>query len=87
MTSHSPILFFIQIMVVVTSPMTVHAPPALAAMTIIPTNRSRSSRSETSLRVTEIMTMVVVRLSSTDDKKNAIHDTIHSSLAGLSARM
>ena len=78
-TSHSLILCFIQIIVVVTSPMTVQAPPALAATTTMPIYKSRSSRSATSLRNTEIITMVVVKLSKTADRKNVHIPMTHSS--------
>ncbi|MGY3459863.1 hypothetical protein ACVWW5_005313 [Bradyrhizobium sp. LM3.4] len=50
-------------MVVVTSPITVHAPPAFAAMTMREANSRRSSRLAISRWISETMTMVVVRLS------------------------
>ena len=79
MTSTVPILCLIQSMVVVTSPITVQAPPALAAITTMPAKNSRVSRSATSFRSNEIITMVVVRLSSTADRKNVNQLTIQSS--------
>mmetsp|Transcript_22082 Transcript_22082/g.55359 ORF Transcript_22082/g.55359 Transcript_22082/m.55359 type:complete len:209 (-) Transcript_22082:624-1250(-) len=61
----------IQSMVVVTSPIGLQAPPALAAITTIPPSVMRVSRSEsaTSLVRSEHMTMVVVRLSKTAERK------------------
>jgi len=53
----------IQSMVVVTSPMGVQAPPALAARTTAAPKNWRRSGSLTSLRRSETMTMVLVRLS------------------------
>mmetsp|Transcript_25197 Transcript_25197/g.42203 ORF Transcript_25197/g.42203 Transcript_25197/m.42203 type:complete len:386 (+) Transcript_25197:1148-2305(+) len=70
----------IQSMVVVTSPMGVHAPPALAAMTTTAPKNWRCLGSLMSFRSREIMTMVEVRLSRMEDMKNVIHPTIHSSL-------
>ena len=66
-------------MVVVTSPSGDQAPPALAAITTTPDRYSRSSRAATSLRSSEIMTMVVVRLSSTGLRKKVTAPTIHIS--------
>lgn len=70
-------------MVVVTSPITVHAPPALAAITTREANNSRSSRRAISRWISEIMTMVVVRLSRIELRKNATKPTSHISLAWL----
>jgi hypothetical protein len=53
--------------VVVTSPIGDQAPPALAAMTMMPAKNRRSAWLDSSLRISEIMTMVVVRLSSSAD--------------------
>ena len=77
-TSTELILFFTQSMVVVTSPITLHAPPAFAAMTAIPTNINRVSRSATNLRNSDTATIAVVRLSNTEDKKKVTQPTIHS---------
>ena len=49
--------------VVVTSPIGDHAPPAFAAITIIEANSNRSSLRSSSFRISETITMVVVRLS------------------------
>ncbi|MNE40620.1 hypothetical protein D3C80_1346520 [compost metagenome] len=65
-------------MVVVTSPIGDQAPPALAAITTTPTYIQRSGRPRTSLRSSETMTMVVVRLSSTAERKKVMKPTIHS---------
>ena len=67
-------------MVVVTSPIGDHAPPALAAKTTIPTNIHRVSLSFTNLRSKEIMTMVVVRLSNAAEKKKVSMAIIQSNL-------
>ena len=69
----------IQSMVVVTSPMGVQAPPALAAMTMMPAKNSRSSCLSSSFFISEIMTMVVVRLSSTALRKKVTKPTSQSS--------
>ena len=69
-------------MVVVTSPMGDQAPPALAAMTTTPTKYIRVDLSETSLRNSVTITMAVVKLSSTADRKKVIKPTIHINLAG-----
>ena len=68
----------IQSMVVVTSPIGDQAPPALAAITTTPTNNQRSGRPRISLRSSETMTMVVVRLSSAADRKKVRKPMIHS---------
>ena len=67
-------------MMVVTSPMGDQAPPVLAAMTTILAYIQRSRCSLMSLRSSMTMTMVVVRLSSTADRKNAMMQIIHNSL-------
>src|SRR5687768_18225719 len=64
-------------MVVVTSPIGVHAPPAFAAITIIPAKNRRVSLLGMSFRISETITMEVVRLSNTDDKKNVTQHMIH----------
>lgn len=69
----------IQSMVVVTSPMGVQAPPALAAMTTRAPKSLLASTLGTSLRRSEIMTMVVVRLSSTEDMTKARMPMVHMS--------
>ncbi len=64
--------------VVVTSPMGDQAPPAFAASTTIPAKNQRVSLSAMSLRNKLTMTMAVVRLSSTEDRKKVMKETIHS---------
>ncbi len=66
-------------MVVVTSPMGVHAPPALAAITIIPAKNNRMSLFGINLRIKDTITMEVVRLSSTDERKKVTQHIIHKS--------
>lgn len=65
-------------MVVVTSPIGDHAPPALAAITISPANQSRNSFSFTTFCKMVIKTIVAVRLSIIADnakpKKVKIHN-------------
>ena len=73
--------------VVVTSPIGVQAPPALAAITMIPAKNRRSSWSSISLRISEIITIVVVRLSSAADRKKVTKPMIHSSVTMLVERM
>ncbi len=65
-------------MVVVTSPMGDQAPPALAAIIIIPAYHKRSCLTFINLRNRVISTMVAVRLSITDERKNAKMAIIHS---------
>ena len=74
-------------MVVVTSPIGDQAPPALAAMTTIPAKNQRSRWSPISLRNSEIITMVVVRLSSTAERKKVMKPISHSSVTRLWVRM
>src|SRR5438105_14074465 len=57
-------------MVVVTSPMGVHAPPALAAITIIPAKNIRMCLSGISFLINDTITMEVVRLSKMEERKN-----------------
>src|SRR5690606_31814921 len=68
--------------VVVTSPIGDHAPPALAERTIMPTNNKRITLFRISFRVSETITMVVVRLSSTADKKKVTIQMIHNNFFG-----
>ena len=63
----------IQSMVVVTSPMGDHAPPALAAMTTMPAKSHRVCLSSISLRSKETITIDVVKLSSNAEKKERQH--------------
>ena len=58
-------------MVVVTSPIGDQAPPALAAITMIEAKTSFSLLSFTNFAISEINTIVVVRLSNTAERKNA----------------
>lgn len=67
-------------MVVVTSPKGDQAPPALAAITIVPANQSRSSLSCNNLVHNDTITMAVVRLSSRAERKNEIPVMINNSL-------
>ena len=67
----------IQSIVVVTSPIGDHAPPALAEITTIPANNHLVSLSEISFLRSEIITIDVVRLSSTAEKKNVRMQIIH----------
>mmetsp|Transcript_2130 Transcript_2130/g.7577 ORF Transcript_2130/g.7577 Transcript_2130/m.7577 type:complete len:399 (-) Transcript_2130:514-1710(-) len=73
--------------VVVTSPMGVHAPPALAAMTTTAPSSLRRSGSLTSLRSRETITMVDVRLSSTADKQKVRMPTNHTRVVMSSVSM
>ena len=58
-------------MVVVTSPIGDHAPPALAAIITIPAKNFRWSASEMIFRSKETITIAVVRLSRTAERKKA----------------
>ena len=73
----------IQSIVVVTSPKGEKAPPALAAIMIIPTNQRRSSLCDKIFAVREVITMAVVRLSRTDEIKNVRMVMIQSSFTLL----
>ena len=73
----------IQSMVVVTSPIGDQAPPALAAITIIPAKNRRISLSGINFRTKETITMVVVKLSNTEDKKKATIHTTQSRAIGF----
>src|SRR5688572_1232691 len=66
-------------MVVVTSPIGVHAPPALAAITIIPAKKSLISLLGINLRIKDTITIEVVRLSSTDERKKVTQQIIQRS--------
>src|SRR5690554_4958514 len=66
-------------MVVVTSPIGDHAPPALAAMITIPAKSQRSFLSPISFLNKEIITIDVVRLSKAAEKKNVKRQIIQSS--------
>lgn len=76
----------IQSMVVVTSPIGDHAPPAFTAMMTSPANTSRSSRFGNIFDKREIMTIVVVRLSKIADRKKLTNPTIHSNVRFLFPR-
>ena len=64
-------------MVVVMSPMGDHAPPALAEMITIPAYSQRVSLSAMSFLKRETMTIDVVRLSKTAEKKKVSSAKIH----------
>ncbi|OPZ10761.1 MAG: hypothetical protein BWZ07_02458 [Alphaproteobacteria bacterium ADurb.BinA280] len=74
-------------MVVVTSPMGDQAPPEFAATTMMPAKNSRSSCLASSLRISEIMTMVVVRLSRMALRKKVTKPTSHIKLVSFVVRM
>ncbi len=74
-------------MMVVTSPMGLHAPPLLAATTITPANNHRSFWSLSKRRVIITMMMVVVMLSSTALMMNESEASIHMSCFLLPALM
>ncbi len=84
-TNRTLIMFTVDIwppihnIVVVTSPMGVHAPPALAAITIMPAKVNFNSLSWINLRMSDIITIDVVRLSNTAERKNVTQHIIHSS--------
>ena len=67
-------------MVVVTSPIGDHAPPALAEIIISPKKSHLSFLSTRNFLVSETIIMDVVRLSRTAEKKNAINPKIHNNL-------
>mmetsp|Transcript_16028 Transcript_16028/g.35511 ORF Transcript_16028/g.35511 Transcript_16028/m.35511 type:complete len:201 (-) Transcript_16028:949-1551(-) len=73
--------------VVVTSPMGVQAPPALAAMTIMAPKSFLSSTSGRSFFTSETITMVVVRLSRMPERKKDSRATIRIRPRLLSALM
>ena len=67
-------------MMVVTSPMGLHAPPALAAITTMPARIHRSCLSFTSLRSNAHITIVVVMLSSAALRKKVMVPTTQMSI-------
>ena len=70
----------IQSMVVVTSPIGVQAPPAFAAIMTIPTKSSRSFWFRINFRSNETITIVVVKLFKTAERKKVIKPTIQTNL-------
>ena len=66
-----------QSIIVVTSPIGDHAPPALAEIIIIPANIHKSFLSFIILDIKAAMTIDVVKLSSTAEKKKEIIHKIH----------
>lgn len=77
----------IQSIVVVTSPITVQAPPALAAITMMDANSRRSFLLPISFWISEIITMVVVRLSRIELRKNVTKPMIHIRVVCFVVRM
>src|SRR5688572_22566512 len=73
----------IQSMVVVTSPIGDHAPPALAAITIIPAKNSRMSLFGTNFLIKDTITIEVVRLSNKAERKNVTQQITHSKAFGF----
>lgn len=71
---------FIQSIMVVTSPVGVHAPPLLAARITMPQNIHRSFLTDIILRRSMVIRMAVVRLSSMADMKNVKNERIQRSL-------
>ncbi len=71
----------IQSIVVVTSPIADQAPPALAAITIIAAKNNRSLCLPNSFFISEIMTIVVVKLSSMALRKKVTKPTSHINVA------
>src|SRR5688572_4809689 len=69
--------------VVVTSPMGDQAPPALAAMTIMPAKNKRMFLFGTSFRTRETMTIDVVRLSRMAERKKVTPQIIHNNVFGF----
>ena len=80
-------LLAIHSMVVVTSPIGDHAPPALAAIMIRPANHRRVFRSLITFCKMVIKTMVAVRLSIMAERINPRIQKIHSRLVLLFVRM
>ncbi len=70
-------------MVVVTSPIGDHAPPALAAITTMPAKNKRIFLLGTSFRSRETITIEVVRLSNNADRKNVTQQTTHIRVFGF----
>ncbi len=83
MTAPVEIFPAIQSMMVVTSPIGDHAPPALAARMIMPPKNQRSFWSVINLRSKAIITIAVVRLSSRADSRKVRNESAHSSLTLL----
>ena len=77
----------IQSMVVVTSPIADQAPPALAAITIIDAKNRRSLWLASSFLISEIMTIVVVKLSSIALRKKVTKPTSHINVACFLVRI
>src|ERR1041385_3784312 len=77
----------IQSIVVVTSPIGVHAPPAFAAITTIPAKNRRMSLLGISLRISDTITIAVVRLSSIDERKKLTQQMIQRSVLGFFVRI
>ena len=73
--------------VVVTSPIGDHAPPALAAMMIMPVNFNLSSLSFNNFLISDIITIVVVRLSKIAERKKLRKQMIHNNSFLLSVVM
>ena len=69
---------FIQSIIVVTSPIGDHAPPAFAARITIPAKNQRVFLSATSFLSNAHITIEVVKLSSTADMKNVRIEIIHN---------
>ena len=69
----------IQSIVVVTSPIGDHAPPALAAIIIIPAYHNLKFLFDTTFCKIEISTIVAVRLSIIADRINANPENTHKS--------
>src|ERR1044072_6101077 len=80
MTDDAVICPPIQSMVVVTSPIGDHAPPAFAAMMTSTMYFNRMGGSETNFLRSETITIVVVRLSRIADRKNVNTQTMMSSV-------
>src|ERR1700722_3085309 len=64
--------------VVVTSPIGVQAPPAFAAITTMQQSKNRSALFGTSLRKSETIRIVVVKLSRMAERKKATNAMIHN---------
>src|SRR6266404_8844884 len=77
----------IQSIVVVTSPIADQAPPALAAITIIAAKNKRSLWLPNSFLISEIITIVVVKLSSTALRKKVRKPTSHIKVTCLLVRI
>mmetsp|Transcript_14481 Transcript_14481/g.45246 ORF Transcript_14481/g.45246 Transcript_14481/m.45246 type:complete len:515 (-) Transcript_14481:296-1840(-) len=71
---------FIHSIVVVTSPIGVHTPPALAAITIIAPKSLRSSSESRSLRMSETITIVTVKLFKMAERKKVSTPTSQKSV-------